>query len=558
MNELEARKLRVEIPWAPVSNEPGQGKTGSWRFMRPILRKEIAPCSDGCPAGIRIRDYIKLAGEGKFKEAWELLKEDNPLPAITGRVCYHPCESVCNRGRFDEPIAVHSIERFIGDYGLGLTMPPINVAPKKEKIAIVGSGPAGLTCGYYLARKGYHVTIFEALPVSGGMLNVGIPKYRLPKKVLEAEINSIEQLGVEIRTNTAIGKDLTIDDLFCQGYQIVFVATGAHNGQRLGILGQDSQGVIQGVSFLRDLSLGHKVKVGRKVAVIGGGNVAIDAARCALRLGSKEVFILYRRSREEMPASEEEISSAEDEGIKIEYLTAPTEIFTCDGKMAGIRCNRMKLGKPDASGRREPIPIEGSEFDFYTDTVILAIGQVPDLSFVSGSGIKITERGTIVVDPLNLSTTRDRIYAGGDVISGPARVADAIKDGKRAAQAIDAALTGQELVEERGKVVEYEDLNMNYFSPEQRQEELRLSLEKRVTSFGEINLGLGEATVSEAKRCFHCGACSLCEICQQFCPEGIIFEGEIGEIEIDYDYCKGCGICANECPRGACGMVRET
>ena len=555
-----SRMLKMELLLGMAVNKESTAKTGSWRTRKPIALDMLPPCTDNCPAGIRIRDYLELVEKGRLSEAWELLQEDNPFPAITGRVCYHPCEGGCNRKNFDEPLAIHAIERFVGDYGRGTDTPAQNVTGEKDKIAVIGSGPAGLSAAYYLAKKHYTVTIFEALPVCGGMLRVGIPEYRLPGSILDAEINRISKLGVEIKNNIALGKDITVDKLLKQGYKAVFIATGAHQAQSLNIPGEDAKSVIPGVSFLRDIRLGKKVKVGAKIVVIGGGNVAVDAARSALRLGAKDVIILYRRSLEEMPAGAEEISACETEGIKIEFLTAPAEILTKAGKVVGIKCVRMKLGRKDKSGRRNPVPVPGSEFNVDADMVVPAVGQSPDLDFIQGDDhITITGRGTITVDSKNLKTAREGVYAGGDVVTGPATVVEAIAAGKKAASAIDAAISGQPLPETtHGAVISYQDLNVDYFTKEPRRVEPELPVGKRKSAFKEVNLGFEEAAaISEAGRCFHCGACNLCEICSSLCPEGILSTSVGTGWKPDLEQCKGCGICAVECPRGAVTMVLE-
>ncbi|MDY6974140.1 MAG: NAD(P)-dependent oxidoreductase, partial [Thermodesulfobacteriota bacterium] len=360
--------------------------------------------------------------------------------ATIGRVCPHPCEEKCNRGKRDEAPRIRDLKRFVADYEnqRQTDVIPPKSEPKGKKVAIVGAGPAGLTCAHDLAQKGYRVTVFEKFPVSGGMLSVGIPKYRLPRDILNREIEDIERLGVEIKPNTAIGDDLSIDDLLNQGFEAVFIGVGAHVDQKARMKGEDAEGVVPGVDFLRDLNLGKEVKVGSKVAVIGGGNVAMDAARSSLRLGAEEVSILYRRSREEMPASDEEIEAALEEGIRIEYLVAPQEAVTNNGPVAGIKCIRMELGEPDASGRRRPIPIEGSEFEIELDMIIPAIGQKPDLSFLpAGDTLEVTRWGTIEADLDTCETSRDGVYAGGDCVTGPGIAIEAIAAGQKAALSID-------------------------------------------------------------------------------------------------------------------------
>ena len=490
-----------------------------------IEKRGRAPCVLTCPAGTNVQGYVALIAKGKYKEALNLIREKLPIPGVLGRICPAPCEKKCNRGLLEEPIAIRALKRFVAD-SVEDEMAPPEVEEKEQRVAIVGSGPAGLACAYHLRREGYKATVFEALPVAGGMLYVGIPWYRLPKDILEGEIERIERLGIGIKTNTPIGKELTIDDLFGQGYKAVFIAVGAHRSQRLGIPGEDAEGVIHGVDFLRDINLGKEVKVGGKVAVIGGGDVAIDAARSALRLGSDEVVILYRRSRVEMPAREEEVEAAEAEGVKIEYLVAPTEIISENGKVTGIRCIRMELGEPDAGGRRRPVPIPGSEFELEADIVIPAIGQVPDLSFLENSGIRVSRRGTIEVDPITLETSRKGVFAGGDCQTGPSIAIEAVAAGERAAESIIRYIEGRDLKEE--KVIEERKPSDISFVPFGRAKEPRqgmptVSIEDRKSSFKEIELGFSEEmAIKEASRCLACGICSECMQCIAACKANAI------------------------------------
>ena len=522
-------------------------KTGTWRSARPVLIEGLAPCRHACPGKIRIREYLALLGEGKVVEAAELLMEDNPLAAITGRVCPCFCEPDCNRGEFDQPVAIKSIERLLGDYVLKQGFSYSGLSIKKERVAIIGSGPAGLSAAYYLARYGYQVTIFEALPVAGGMLYWGVPEYRLPNTIVAKTIEAIKSLGVDIKTNVAIGQELTLKALLAEGYDAVLVAVGAWNDLKLNVPGEDAEGVIPGVRFLKRANSGEKVKVGEKVCVIGGGNTAIDSARMAC-LGAKQVSILYRRSRVEMPAVAEEVESALNEGIEIQFLVTPIEVMARDGKVKGIRCLRMELGEPDDSGRRKPIPIAGSEFNVDADTVIAAIGQAPDLAFLDGSGVEIARDGTISANPDTMATNLPKVFVAGDVQTGPATVIQAVAAGKKAALGINSWLTGGgtlvSLEDER--VVRYEDLNVNYFEHEPRQELAGVEL-----------VALKDAAIAEAKRCFHCGRCNECNICWFLCPDGTILSKD-GKVDFDYDYCKGCGICAEECPRGAIILEEES
>ena len=485
-----------------------------------IEKKERPPCVRICPAHVNVQGYMALTSKGKYKEALELIKENLPLPGVLGRICPHPCESKCNRVLLDEPLAIANIKRFIADQ-VKDELPP-QVERKDERVAIIGSGPAGLTAAYQLAKEGYGVTVFEALPVVGGMLYVGIPEYRLPKRVLEEEVEAIKHMGVEIETNTPIGKDLTLDALFAQGYRAVFIAVGAHRSLELGIPGENANGVVHGVSFLREVNLGREVRLGRRVAIIGGGNAAIDAARSTIRLGAEKIFILYRRSRVEMPASDEEIEAALVEGVEIQYLVAPSEVLVEDGKVVGIKCVRMELGAPDASGRRRPTPIPGSEFDIEADMVIPAIGQAPDLSFLEDSGIALSRRGLIDVDPITLATSRAGVFAGGDAQTGPGIAIEAVAAGNMAAASIIRYLKGEDLregreMEEEAKPPDLSTLPLG--EPRRPRVQMpAIKLERRQSSFDEVELGFTEEmALQEAKRCLNCGICSECLQCVIAC-----------------------------------------
>jgi NADPH-dependent glutamate synthase beta subunit-like oxidoreductase len=477
-----------------------------------------APCQLACPARLDVQGYVTLISEGRFKEALELIRERIPFPAVCGRVCHRPCESECNRGELDEPLAIAVLKRFVADYEGEIEPPTPAERTWGEKVAVIGAGPAGLTAAYDLVQSGYGVTVFEALPVAGGMLTVGIPAYRLPRDVLQAEIKYIEKTGVEIRTNTPVGGDLTLDDL-CQEYDAVFISVGAHKDKKLAIPGEDLEGVLSGVSLLRDLNLGKEIEMSGKVAVIGGGNVAVDAARSALRLGAEKVSILYRRSRAEMPANEWEIEDAEEEGVEIHYLVAPTKILGRNGKVVGLECVRMELGEPDESGRRRPIPIEGSEFTVEADVVVSAIGQVPDLSFLQNNGLETTKWETIAVDTDTLATSGVGIFAGGDAVSGPATAIEAIAAGKKVALSIHRYLRGEppEREEEEAKVARIEDIHTRELWQEKRQKMPKLSVGDRVHNFEEVEMGFSEEmAVQEASRCLECTVCRQCEL---LCPD---------------------------------------
>jgi len=501
-----------------------------------IEKRERVPCVSTCPAEANVHGYVALAAKGKYEEALSLIKETLPIPRVLGRICPAPCEEKCNRKLVEEPIAIRAIKRFVADTAKGKAAPP-QIEEKEQRVAIIGSGPAGLSCAYWLRLKGFKVTIFEALPVPGGMLQVGIPGYRLPKDVLADEIKEIAGRGIEIKTNTPIGRELTIDDLLKQGYESVFISVGAHRSQRLGIPGEDTNGVIHGLDLLRDINLGKEAKTKGKVVVIGGGDVAIDSARSTLRSGAEEVTILYRRTRTEMPARDEEVEAAETEGVKIEYLVAPTEILTENGKVSGIKCTRMELGEPDASGRRRPIPIPGSEFGLKVDVVIPAIGQAPETSPLENSGIKTTKRGTIEVDPVTLETSRKGVFAGGDCQTGSSIAVKAVAAGARAAESIIRYLSHQDIKE--GRLPPQREPPEFIFTPfgqarEPRQNMPTIPLEERVSGFKEIELGFSEElAVEEASRCLACGICT----------------------EVDELTCTGCSRCQERCPAYAINLV---
>ena len=471
-----------------------------------------AACQHTCPIEQDVPCYIGLIAQGKFEQAVEIVRRENPLPSICGRVCTASCETKCRAGEGEgEPISIRVLKRFLADYERekGLDVIPRPKQKRQERVAVIGSGPAGLTCAYYLALEGYGVTIFESLPVLGGMLSVGIPDYRLPKDILNWEIENIKKLGVEFKTNTTVGKDIQIAYLQKQ-YKAIFIATGSHKGLKMNIEGEDLPQVIDAVDFLRALHLKQKVEVGQRVAVIGGGDAAIDAARVAKRLG-KDVTILYRRTRNEMPAAKEEIDGAIEEGIEIQFLVTPIKVLSDNDQLTGIECIRMELGELDRSGRRRPVPIEGSEFTMEIDTLMPAIGQRPDLSVAeTDDRIKTTRSSTIQTDPETLCTGADGIFAGGDVVSGPNAVTAAMAHGKIAAKMIHKYIQQQPLEQEykvtrpaiRVEAIELTDKEI---------EELKkpavpvLDLEERAEGFKEVELGFTEEmAIKEAKRCLRC------------------------------------------------------
>ena len=469
------------------------------------------PCKAACPAGLDIRSYIDLAAHGHYEKALEVIEEKIPFPATIGRVCPHPCETKCNRREFDESIAINGLKRFIADTVYARGPKAVAVAPRVHdaRVAVIGAGPAGLTAAVNLVQSGYGVTVFEALPVAGGMLTVGIPEYRLPRSVVQREIANIQKYGVEIRLNSPVGKDgLSFESLWQEGFQAIFVAAGAHKSVPLGVPGEDLNGVYHGTAFLKEMGLRNKVKVGAKVAVIGGGNVAVDAARSALRAGAKEVAIVYRRSRDEMPAYPEEVAAAEGEDIRIQFLALPKKVIGKAGKVSGLECVKTQLGEPDASGRRRPEPIKGSEFVIDVDTVIAAVGEVPDLSFLDTAKFSLNDNKTLKVASPAFVTNVKGVFAGGDAVTGPATVIEAIAAGKKAALAIDKYLRGESLdyQEPIPSIISIEDVDLERFKKRERQEMPWLPAAKRVKSFEEVELGFGElAALYEADRCFQCG-----------------------------------------------------
>ncbi len=475
-----------------------------------------SPCQNACPAGVDVPLYVDLVRQGRFEDAYLLIKEEMPLPAVCGYVCDHPCESKCQRTQIDDPIAVRALKRFVSDHVLReageMPVPPA-AEPREGKVAIIGSGPAGLSAAYFLGRKGYSVTIFEALPVVGGMLATGIPDYRLPPDVLEAEVETVRKMGVEIRTGGRIGADVSLDDLKDQGYRAMFLATGAHESTRLNIPGEDLRGITHGVDFLRDVNLDEAPDLsGDAVVVVGGGNAAIDAARTALRLGAAEVRIAYRRRREDMPALREEIEDALEEGIEITTLVSPVRVVGRDGRASGLECERMLLGDYDASGRPRPYPIDGSAFTMDADLVIVAIGQQPEDRFtLGGEAVESTRWGTFVADDETLQTNVSGVFAGGDCVTGPDTVIEAIAAGKKAASAIDAYLGGDGVVVEKPpmeRIIGHEVIETRI----PREAMPKVAVRDRTGRFDVVELGYSvEQAMAEARRCLRCDVDGISE-----------------------------------------------
>ena len=502
-----------------------------------ITKTGISPCKITCPSGVNAHGYIELVRVGKYAEALKLVKERNPFPAICGRVCTHPCESKCNRGKVDEPVAINAIKRFIADREIDqpFTGLPEDVIPIHKNVGVVGAGPAGLTASQDLAFKGYNVTVFDEMPEGGGMMFSCIPSYRLPRDVIATEVKAIEALGVNIKYNTKVGKDIEFHELLDK-FDALFIAIGAHKGLKLNIPGEDEfQGFQDCVAFLKDVNLGKDVKAEEKVIVIGGGNAALDAARTSMRLGSKEVTVIYRRSREEMPANSWEIDDAVEEGINILYLTAPLKVIGDNGKVKGIECIKTELGEPDSSGRRRPLHIEGSNFILEADLIIPAISQEPDLGFLpQNNGLKISRRNSFEVDKVTMQTSISKVFAGGDAVTGPRTIIEAIAAGHEAAISIDRFLKGEDLRERRGDKEILEAISPVAFDevrsiPRAVIPKLHLDMRR---SFDEVELGLSEEQVlNEAARCLDCGICCECGECVRICQAGAVKHDMISEIE---------------------------
>ena len=522
-------------------------------------RSFLPPCQAACPLQMDIREYVDLTAQGRIMEALQVIRDGNPFPSICAHVCTHPCEDACRRGQVDKPVAIRALKRFAVEFGGDRMIQSEAETTRGERVAIVGSGPAGLASAYYLRKLGYPVTIFEAHSEVGGMLRVGIPLYRLPRDIVDTEVQRLTQMGVEIRTNTRV---VSLDLLFDMGYKAVFVTIGAHQGLRMGIEGEESPGVIDGATFLREVNLGLKPSLGESIAVVGGGNVAIDAARTALRLGVPQVKILYRRSRVEMPADETEVEQALEEGIDILFLVAPTRIKRKNGRLV-VTCVRMELGEPDARGRRQPVPIEGSEFDSKFDTLIAAIGQAPDMP--GGFGVQTGRGSTVEVDPVTLTTNRKGVFAGGDAVTGPATVVQALAAGRLAASRIDDYLQHRYPLADREarKSLEGDLLpeTVEMIRKIGRLEPATLSPEARTKDFKPIELVYGwEAAVDEARRCLRCGVgaeilfqdkCASCLTCLRVCPYHVPYVDAGGTIQIPVDQCQACGVCVGECPARA-------
>jgi putative selenate reductase YgfK subunit len=485
----------------------------------------VAPCTEACPAGVDVPRYIRCIKEGRFDEALAVMRERIPFPAVCGYACYSPCEAHCGNRQFGEPISIRALHRAAYEKGGEHWRKNLNIAPETGKrVAIVGSGPSGLTAAYYLATLGHQVTVFEALDRLGGMMRMGIPEYRLSREALDKEINYIKDMGVEMKTGHRVD---SVDQLFEEGYDAAYIALGAQKGARLGIPGDDVPSVMDGISFLRQVNEGKTVEIGNRVAVIGGGNSAIDAARSAVRLGAKEVTVFYRRTKAEMTAYEEEVEAATCEGIKIEFLTAPVQVAQ-EGERLALRLTRMKLGKPDASGRPRPIPVEGSEFNEEFDTVITAVGQVADID--ESMGLPLSEKSLVQVDHGTLVMDKPGVFAGGDIVSGPASIIEAIAQGREGASDIDRYLGGKGMIDQDLASPETHVLLSKFERVQKPRVQMRtLDLEQSLSCFEQVERGLDEEQATEeASRCLNCDA-------RQF------------EVTVYGDNCKECGYCIEVC-----------
>jgi formate dehydrogenase major subunit len=533
----------------------------------------IAPCKLACPAGIDIQGYIGLIANGQYKEALKLIKESNPLPLVCGRVCPRFCETKCRRNLVDGPVAINALKRFVADYDMndGGTYTPKVKPATERRVAIVGGGPAGLSAAYYLALEGHEVTIFESNPQLGGMLRYGIPEYRLPKAILDKEIAIITSLCHQVNCNVSFGRDFSIESLQGDGYQAIFLAFGTQADQKMRVEGEELPGVLSGIEFLRDVALGKKMSLGQKVAIIGGGNTAIDTARTALRLGARKVTIIYRRSRDEMPANDEEIEQAEQEGVHFHFLAAPVKLSAQNGRVDTIECIKMALGEPDSSGRRRPEPIAGSEFTIEVDTVVVAIGQTIDASGLDQDGpVKLNRRGYISVNEETMETSLEGVFSGGDCTSGPATVVEAVAAGRKAAISINQYLSGQQIAPAekpynctKGELDEIDTTDYADVQRIPRGEMPSLEPEVRKWNFSEIELGFTEEMAkTEAGRCLACGCqdafeCRLRELATKYKVNGANYAGRKRHLRIrehehqyilrDANKCILCGRCVRIC-----------
>ena len=522
-------------------------RTGSWRTNRPVYVDHLPPCNNACPAGENIQSWLYQAESGDYEAAWRALTQDNPLPAIMGRVCYHPCETACNRAQIDDSVNINSVERFLGDEAIRRGWrfaPPANESGKR--VLIVGAGPSGLSAAYHLRCLGHHVTIHEAGPVAGGMMRFGIPKYRLPRDVLEAEVRRILDMGVELQLQTKV-EDI-LSSMRVGEFDAAFLAVGAHIGKRAYIPAGSAARMVDAVSLLRSMEGEERPMLGRRVVVYGGGNTALDVARTAKRLGATESIIVYRRTREKMPAHDSEVEEALQEGVMIRWLSTIREAGD-----TSITVEKMVLdekGFPQPTGELETLE---------TDSVVLALGQDVDLSLLKGVPDLVIRDGVVQVSP-NMMTGYLGIFAGGDMVPSERTVTVAVGHGKKAARHIDAWLRGgRYIAPAKHELATFDKLNTWYYSDAPKTVRPTLDIVRRQSTFDEVVGSLDESNaLYEARRCLSCGNCFECDNCYGVCPDNAVIKlGPGKRFEFNFDYCKGCGLCAAECPCGAIQMVPE-
>jgi NADPH-dependent glutamate synthase beta subunit-like oxidoreductase len=572
----------LRLPIAGVTPPPTESggqrlfPTGNFRFFRPVYKDKMPPCNNACPTGEQIQKYLDFVKHDRFLDGYLTICEDNFMPSVTGRVCYHPCETACNRAEHDEPIGIRSVERFLGDFGLQLdhnpiaeALPPLNGAT----VAIVGSGPGGLACAYHLRRRGYASVIFEALDQPGGMLRAGIPHWHLPQEILDAELAKLTSLsGIEIRCGVRAGTpDLTWEAL--QHYDAAFLALGQDVGRGIDVPGAQARGVTGAMEFLREAGLGRPVQTGQRVLVIGGGNTASDAARSAIRIGGGTATIVSLESADELAIVPEDLEQGRDEGVQLAPNTSCRQILTRDGHVTGAVLSRARLAR-DEAGQVRPERVEGSEYEVECDAILVAIGQVQRLDWLPGH---LSDRGLITAD--EHGRVDGNVFVGGDVLRGPSMVVDALGDGKRAARDIDRLLTAQALKPDAGgvwggrppeadtepelpvEVMPYERLNSAYFRHAPRiPAPLADPQQRRRSQKTEVTLGYSrEQAVAESDRCMSCGVCNGCDNCYLVCPDVSVLRDarENGHYSIRTTYCKGCLVCVQECPTGCLEKVPE-
>jgi 2-oxoacid:acceptor oxidoreductase delta subunit (pyruvate/2-ketoisovalerate family) len=522
-------------------------KTGTWRVERPVYVDRLPPCNDSCPAGENVQQWLYHAEAGHYEEAWRVLVRDNPMPAVMGRVCYHPCETACNRAGVDESVGINAVERFLGDQAIehGWEL-EADAAPSGKRVLVVGAGPAGLSAAYHLRRLGHDVSIYEAGPAAGGMMRFGIPRYRLPRAVLQAEIDRIVALGVTIRTDHPVTD--VVATMADDAFDAAFLAVGAEIGKRAYIPAGDSAHVFDAVSLLRSMEGETPPQLGRRVAVYGGGDTAMDAARTARRLGATDAVVVYRRSRDRMPAHDVEVEEAVEEGVQMKWLSTITSV---DG--GALVIEKMEL---DESGFPRPT---GEFEELEADSLVLALGQESDLSLVRSATDIVIDDGVVQVGP-DMMTAHPGVFAGGDMVPAERTVTVAVGHGKQAARHIDAYLRGAEYrPEPRHELATAGHLNTWYYADAPKTVRPQLDVARRTSTFDEVVAGLDSTNaLFEARRCMSCGNCFECDNCFGVCPDNAVIKlGPGRRYAFDYDYCKGCGICVAECPCGAIIMEPE-